>query len=194
MNLRNAAAVIVVLAATTVWAQGSSPVTASPTRTVTGSRPTPVGRRARSPLMPSNTAEQTPATLHQKMLDMEGTLRQMHAVAQLMHAKAASSSKDSLAKANVDMWDLLLGHLDKQFAELKTATIARDELEARRAALYKQADEKAAAAAEAAKSSASSQPATPGAPAQGAGQVPAAQPAAGQTAPSPASNPSNSPN
>ena len=189
MSLRNVTAAFVVLAATTVWAQEAPTAGAMPAAAVNSRRPIPGNRRVISPFGNSKAAgDQNAVTLHQKMLELDGTLRQMHSVAQLMHSKAASSGKESLAKENVAMWDLMLSHLDKQFEELKAAAAARDELEIRRAALYKQADEKAAA--EAAKGATASQPATPGAPAQ----VPPAQPAAGQTAPAPASSPSNSPN
>ena len=93
-----------------------------------------------------------PGALHQRVQDMENTLNQMHGVLKEMQAKAAkSSAKDSLAKSNLEMWELLVGHLDKQLQELKIATAAREDLEARRSALYKQADAKAEAEAQAAR-------------------------------------------
>ena len=66
-----------------------------------------------------------------------------------MQAKNASSkSRDPIAKANLEMWGLLLAHLDKEFRQLQVATAAREDLEARRAALYRQADIKAPKEAE----------------------------------------------
>jgi len=81
---------------------------------------------------------------------MQTTLNDMHALLKQMQAKnAASRSKDPVAKANLEMWGLLLAHLDKEFNQLE-ATLAREDLEARRAALYNQAMQKAAAEAAAA--------------------------------------------
>jgi len=85
------------------------------------------------------------------MQEMQTTLNGMHALLKKMEAKNASSkSKDSVAAANLEMWELLLRHLDKEFNQLQMATLAREDLEARRAAMYRQADEKAAKEAQAA--------------------------------------------
>ena len=70
-----------------------------------------------------------------------------------------------MAKANLEMWGLLLAHLDKEFHQLQVATAAREDLEARRADLYRQADAKAAkeaqdAAAAAAKGQTPAAPST----------------------------------
>jgi len=135
---------------------------------------------------------QTIATMRQRMEDMEGTLVKMHTVLKQMRAKAVKgSAKDPLAQANLDMWELMLGHLDKQFEELKTATLAREDLETRRAALYKQADAKAEAEAQAAQSSFGQTSALAG---QGAGQGIAGQTPASQNSPTPPANTSPSPN
>jgi hypothetical protein len=94
------------------------------------------------------TAAQAPAMLHQRMEEMQNTLAKMHTVLKQMRAKAAKgAAKDPLAAANLDMWELMLSHLDKQLEELRATTLAREDLEARRAALYRQADTKAALAA-----------------------------------------------
>jgi hypothetical protein len=85
------------------------------------------------------------------MQDMEGTLVRMHALLKQMAAKGAANSKDPLAKANLDMWELMVGHLDKQLEELQQAVATREDMEARRAAMYKQADAKSEAAAQAAR-------------------------------------------
>ena len=126
------------------------------------------------------TSAQTPAMLRQHMEDMQGTLAKMHTVLKQMRAKAAKSgAKDSLTAANLDMWELMLGHLDKQFEELRASTLAREDLEARRAALYKQAEAKAALAAKSAQAAGAAPAAATsnqGAAPSAAGNTPAAQP------------------
>jgi peptidoglycan hydrolase CwlO-like protein len=128
---------------------------------------------------------------------MESMLSQMRVVLTKMHDEAAKSkTQDSLAKANLDMWELMVSHLDKELRELKIAMEAREDMEARRAALYKQADAKAEAEAQAARAAEAAKFAA-GAPAaigQGAGQSPAGQTAPGQPSPAPTTNNSPSPN
>jgi hypothetical protein len=123
-----------------------------------------------SPAEKSMTSEQSAIAL-KRMQEMESTLKQMHALLKQMRAKTASStSKDPLVKANLEMWQLMLGQLDKQFDELRTTTLARQNLNARRAALYKQAAAKAAAEAEAARNSSSSPAAATGTAERATGQ------------------------
>jgi hypothetical protein len=106
----------------------------------------------------------------QRLQDMETTLNSMHALLKQMQAKNASSrSKDPVAKANLEMWELLLAHLDKEFNQLE-ATLAREDFEARRAALYNQAYEKAAKEAQAANGAITGQ--TPPAPSTSAAPKP----------------------
>jgi len=195
MKLRTAVAALVVLAAATVWAESASPATPSPRTTVTNPRALVPGRRGAASVAGNKTTDaQTPATLHQRMLDMQATLSSMHAVMKQMRAKAATSSvKDPFAKANLDMWELMVGHLEKQFEELRSAAAARDDLEARRAAMYKQAEAKAAAAAKAAQSQSASQPSTAGAATEGAGEGAAGQTTAGPSSPTPSPSTSPSP-
>ncbi len=171
MRLRNAAVAIVVLAVTRVLAQGTLPAGTSLTR----QRHAPVARRGMASADSSGAAAaQTPAMLRQRMEDMQSTLGKMHVVLKEMRAKAVKGgAKDSLTTANLDMWELMLGHLDKQFEELRATTLAREDIEARRAALYKQADAKAALAVK---------------NAQEAGAVPAAATSNQGAAPSPAGN------
>lgn len=153
------------------------------------------GRRAPSAKQPRGVPVQT--SLRERVQDMERTLTQMRLVLTKMHDKAAKSkTQDSLAKANLDMWELMVSHLDKELRELKDAAAAREDMEARRAALYKQADAKAEAEAQAARAAGAAKFAA-GAPApagQGAGQSPAGQTAPGQPSPAPAANNSPSPN
>jgi peptidoglycan hydrolase CwlO-like protein len=128
----------------------------------------------------------TPATLRERVEDMQGTLAKMHAVLKQMRAKATASSKDPLAKANLEMWELLVAHLDKQFQELRVAMVIRDDMEARRAAMYKQVDAKAETAAQAARSAGAGKVPPAAAPAaQGAAPGTALQTPAGVAAPPP---------
>ena len=95
-----------------------------------------------------------------RMQEMESTLNAMHALLKQMQDKNASSrSKDPVAKANLEMWELLLGHLDKEFHLLQAATAAREDFDSRRAALYNQAAAKAAAEAAAARQAQQTPPA-----------------------------------
>lgn len=200
MMFRNATAAVMVLAVTTAMAQGISPATVpgggpimSPNHGFAGRRGMPPAARNKMSGLPA------PPALHQRIQDMESTLDQMHLVLKQMQAKAAkSSAKDSLAKANLEMWGLLVGHLDKQLQELKLAEAAREDMEARRAALYKQADAKAEASAAAARAAQAAQAAqaagsfsagqaqTPTPAAQGPGQGPSGQtPSPASASPSP---------
>jgi hypothetical protein len=152
MISKTAAAAIVVLAAITGLAQGASPVAAPAGTPLINRGQSRAGRSGMSSLAGNKTASvQTPATLRERVEDMDGTLVKMHAVLRQMRAKAASSSKDPLAKANLDMWELMVGHLDKQLQELRVAMVAHGDMEARRAAMYKQAEAKADAAARSAR-------------------------------------------
>jgi hypothetical protein len=201
---RNAIRVITVLAVTTALAQSIPPATQpadNPPATVPGG--TEVMQRqgyAHRRGLAGNQARNLPApALHQRVQDMENTLNQMHGVLKEMQAKAAkSTAKDSLAKSNLEMWELLVGHLDKQLQELKIATAAREDMEARRTALYKQADAKAEAEAQAARAAEAAKFAaggpTPAPAGQGGGQSPAGQTVPGQPAPTPPANNSPSPN
>jgi hypothetical protein len=133
---------------------------------------------------------------------MESTLSQMRVLLKQMHAK--SKATDSLAKANLDMWDLMVGNLDKELQQMRLTLAAREDLEARRAALYKQADAKAEAEAQAARASQAARfaPAeknttgtpTPAATGQSAEPSPAAQTAPAQPSSAPPTNNSASPN
>jgi uncharacterized protein involved in copper resistance len=148
MAVKLAAAIGTFLAATSVWGQIPAPAPAP------ADKPAVMASHANNRLM-ANPAQnrkagmQAQPTPRQRMQEMESTLNSMHALLKQMHAKtASSSSKDPIAKANLEMWELMLAHLDKQFDLLRIATLTREDLEARRAALYKQAFNKAATAAQ----------------------------------------------
>jgi len=90
------------------------------------------------------------AAIREQVGDMEATLSRMREVLKQLHARAVKSeSADSLSKANLDMWELMVGHLDKELEQLRETLASREDMEVRRVALYKQADAKAEAAAQA---------------------------------------------
>lgn len=153
MTFRTPSAATLILAATTVLAQSSSPVAVAVPAgaALVNQKAMAVKRGAPSVAGTKATGMPIPATLHDRVRDMDSTLAKMHVVLRQMRAKAAANSRDPLAKANLDMWELLVGHLDKQLQELRTAMVIRDDMETRRAAMYKQAEAKADAAAEAAR-------------------------------------------
>jgi hypothetical protein len=97
------------------------------------------------------------ASTNQQLQETEATLDKMHLLLkQLQASAAAKATKDPATKANIEMWGLMIEQLDKQLNQLKAAAREREALEARRNALYKQADEKAALAAKTAQAQAQS--------------------------------------
>jgi hypothetical protein len=190
MMFRNATRVIVVFAATAGLAQSGQPGT-TPDAPILN-RQAPAGQRG--PAGRKNTDPQGLTAFRQQVEDMGKTLSQMHVMLKHMHAKAANSKPmDSLTKANLDMWDLMVGHLDKELEQMRVTLAQREDMETRRAALYKQADANAEARAQAfraaqaarfAAQSASGTP-TPTATEQGAGQSQPAQTAPAQPSAAP---------
>lgn len=144
MSLRSAAAVLVVLAVTTVFAQESTPASApapGPAAVPQASpQPVPMRRWGRGTMAGKTSEPLNAPSLQQRVQDMQATVDAMHVALKKMQRKAAATSKDPMAKANLQMWDLMVGHLDKQLQQLKQAEASRAEMEARRAAMYKQAE------------------------------------------------------
>jgi len=162
MSRKFAMAITVFLAASSAWAQSPAPAP-SPAAAPPVMAPDPntttrvISRFGRNR---GARAAETQVAPRQRMQEMESTLNAMHALLKQMQDKnAASRSKDPVAKANLEMWELLLGHLDKEFHLLQASTAARDDFEARRAALYNQAAAKAAAEAAAARQAQQTPPA-----------------------------------
>ena len=172
MSRRVGVAITLFLAAGSAWSQ-------SPTPAPSPAAPPPV--RAGDPNSTSRLmsrfgrnrnsgAAEAQLASRERVQEMQSTLNDMHALLKQMQAKNASSrSKDPVAKANLEMWELLLAHLDKEFNQLE-ATLAREDREARRAALYNQAYEKAAKEAQAANGAITGQ--TPPAPSTSAAPKP----------------------
>jgi hypothetical protein len=184
-----AVSLVLVLAATAALAQianpGTTPGAPILNRQALAGRRGPVGSKTTDP--------QGLSAMRERVQDMETTLSQMRVVLKQMHAKSANSkSTDPVTKANLDMWKLMVGHLDKELEQLRVTLAAREDLEARRAALYKQADAKAEAAAQAGRAAQSARFAqteknatgtpTPAPNGQATGQSAESSPAA-QTAP-----------
>ena len=203
MSLRiRLTAAIFALAVTAVCAQENAPANAPVAAPAAAPQATPrppmsvrrpgsamaMGRRQAGPVNPPSLAE--------RVQDLEATVDKMHLVLKKMQAKSAASAKDPAVKANLEMWSLMVGQLDTQLRELKQAEASRQEMEARRAAMYKQADIKSQAEAKAAQQAMSSQRANGNDSAQSAGQGSAAPAPAASQAParSSAPNTSSSPN
>jgi hypothetical protein len=195
MRFRNTAAAVVVLTVATVMAQGTSPAAPPADRPIIKRWRSSRSTIVKPPSARSRMANpQASAAMHQRLQDMESTLVKMHELLKQMRANAASSrSKDPSIKANLDMWGLMVGHLDKQFEELRLTTGAQ-EFEARRAALYKQADAKSEAAARAAQDRSAGQTTAPSPALQGAGPNTLGQTGTGQAPPASPSTASPSPN
>jgi len=186
---RNAIRVVVVLAATAALAQSAQPGTTlgAPVLNRQGltARTSPAGNKSADP--------QGLAAMRERVEDMQSTLSQMRVVLRQMQTHATkSAATDSLAKANLDMWGLMVGHLDKELQQMRMTLAAREDLEARRAALYKQADARAEAAAQAARTGQAAQLSQAEKNTAGVPTPATPQPAAGQSAEgSPAAPPAN---
>ena len=143
MTLRSTTAAVLFLTAST-WAQSVSPAAPAASPVATNSRKVVATTNATG--VAANVRAQNSG--RQRMEEMGNTLSKMHALLKQMQAKnSAGATKDPVAKANLEMWGLMLADLDKQYEQLRTATLAKEDMESRRAAMYKQAEEKAAAAA-----------------------------------------------
>lgn len=183
MTLRISIAALVVLAVTASWAQTSAGPLASRRQTVVASP------NSDAQIAASRAKAQSESKQH--VDEMGATLSKMHAVLKQMQAKvSASTSKDSMAKANLEMWSMMLEQLDKQYVQLVAAQKSREDMESRRLAMYKQADEKALAVAAAARA----QQAKAGEEAKAAARQSTVAPAAAQSPSTPASSPTSSPN
>ena len=183
MTLRSSIAALVILAATASWAQNSAAPMASRRQTAMATPNSDVQIAA------ARAKAQLEAKQH--IDEMGATLKKMHALLKQMQAKTSSAtSKDSVAKANSEMWSMMIEQLDKQYDRLVTAEKAREDMEARRLALYKQADEKALAAAAAARA----QQAKAAEEAKAAASQPAPTPAVPQSTSAPAPSATSSPN
>jgi len=153
MISRNAIIAIVVLASTAAFSQSSAAALSQSGQPGTTAAAPILDRQ---PMMPRRApAGNKPAelqgtvALRERVGDMEKTLTAMHAGLRRMRAKTGKSgAADPLTKANLEMWQLMIGDLDQELAQLRLALASREDMEARRIALYKQAEDKAAAQAQ----------------------------------------------
>jgi hypothetical protein len=152
MSVKLRAAITILLTATGVWAQSPAPLTAPADKpAVVGGEAARSNRLMGRPFPGRRPGIQTQLPERQRLQEMQTTLTSMHALLKEMRDKAASrNSKDAVVKDNLQMWELMLAHLDKQLDQLKIATLMREDLDARRADLYNQASEKAAKEAQSA--------------------------------------------
>lgn len=187
MKLFSVAAVTIVLATSAAWGQSASPSMASHA----SSNPRAVMATSNTTGLAQNQQAQT--AIHHRVDDMGSMLVKMHALLKQMEAKNKNgASKDPMIKANLEMWGLMLQDLDKQYEQLRVAARTREDMEARRAAMYKQAEAKAAAEAQGFQAPGFARTPVKGAAASGATEAttpsaPAAQPAQAP-APAPASS------
>ena len=152
MSREIATAITILLAAASAWAQSPAPAPSAAAPPIMAPDPATTARVISRFGRNRQAHAQAQLAPRGRMQEMESTLNAMHALLKQMQDKNASSRfKDPAAKANLEMWELLLGHLDKEFHLLQASTAAREDFEARRAALYNQAAAKADAEAAAAR-------------------------------------------
>lgn len=178
--LRSAIQVMVVLAATAALGQTALPGTTQKTPML--SPQDLAARRGPARNRPA-AAPQGLAAIQQQVEDMDHTVSQMRVVLKQMQARAAKSkATDSATKANLEMWELMVSHLDKELVQLRATLATREDMEARRAALYKQADAKIDAQAQAARAAQAARFADAAKNATGTQTPSAGEQAAGQSA------------
>jgi len=189
MKIGNIIGGAVVFVAITMWAQnGPSPVAA---RSL--SHPRAVVANSNAVGLAENARAQS--AVRKRVEDMGSTLAQMHSLLKQMQAKSsAGSHSDPMVQANLEMWGLMLADLDKQFEELRLTSRAKEDVDARRSALYKQAEANAAAARRAQESAGSTTPARSAGQTSNSGSASqsATEPTAAQSTASP--TPGSSPN
>lgn len=156
MRVRGAGASILILFSS-LWAQSGGHQAVPASRVLPSAASTTAAKAAAVHADSKVGTMQTTAGLREHTQEMQDTLSKMHALLKQMRVKAASNSKDPYLKANLQMWELMLSHLDKQLGELQFATMTREDLEKRRAAMYKQALARASVAGRAAQGMSSSQ-------------------------------------
>lgn len=161
MRVHSSAAAILLLAAVQAFAQNTPAAGSASPNFAPAS---PATAYARPPRMPMTAARSSsanianPLSLRQRAEEMDSTVSKMHELLEQMRKRAALS-KDSSAKANLELWTLMVNHLDAELKDLKISMAVREDMEARRTAMYKQADAKAQAeAAQAARKFAVPQP------------------------------------
>ena len=129
-------------------------------------------------------AARSESLMQQRVDEMKATVAKMHVLLKQMQTTGvATHSKDPVAKANLQMWELMVGQFDKQLAELAQAARVREDVESRRQAMYKQAEQRAAEQALKAREATAAQIGTSGASSPSSG-TPATQESTSPKSPS----------
>lgn len=137
--------VLLIFAAAAAFAQTAQPGTSPGTPVVNRG-----AARRKGPAVDRNSDPLGVSVMRERVDDMESTISQMRGVLEQMHANAAKSKvPSSMTKANLELWDLMVRSMDGDLQQLRDTLATREDMEARRIAMYKQADAKAAAAAQA---------------------------------------------
>ena len=145
MRIKNTVAAMVVFSAFSLLAQ--NPPSTAPMASVPGGMPTMPARRAGASRGPRKAAFPTSeAMASQQIKELEETVGQMKVLLKEMQSKA-KASKNQTAIANMRMWELLVGHLDRTLVQTRLLVAERADMTARRQALYRQAQAKADAEA-----------------------------------------------
>lgn len=136
MKSITASAAILILATTAVWSQTPSTPRAFSHRT---------SAMAVTDAESKAAAARSGSLMQQRVDEMKTTVVKMHELLkQMQTAAVANHSKDPVGNANLQMWELIVAQFDKQLAELSQAAHVREDMESRRQAMYKQAEQRAA--------------------------------------------------
>jgi hypothetical protein len=132
MKLTNVALAVVLVWAGATWAQNVT------TETAPASMPMPApnstANNMQAPPAPMGQNQSTRSNLQnpemgrlQRMQEMQDTLSKMHELLKDMQAKVASSNPKSQSAMmdNVQMWQLILEHLDHNMAQARTSMMLR---------------------------------------------------------------------
>src|SRR5947209_8725781 len=121
MKLTRASATILILATTAVVAQTVAPSTPRAySHRRSGMAVTDPGAKAG--------ATRSGSLMQQRLDEMKTTVAKMHVLLKQMQTTAAANhSNDAVVKANLQMWQLMVGQFDKQLAELSQAAHVRED-------------------------------------------------------------------
>lgn len=137
MRLRTITLGIALLSATVLWAQDTAsqaPVAGSAPTLSPGTAPVSRARNAfrNRTMMPApRRALSADPAFAARLEDMQDTLTKLHALLKQMQSQAGSSKRQTVAAENIQMWELLLGHLDRTLAQARMTAIQRSVMDQR---------------------------------------------------------------